>query len=149
MKKLNKVMEEIVEPTTDMVLYDPNYRPIYVNIPCNKYDTDDKPKYGIDLKWRPKGYGEEWGIVRRPTHDIGLVPIEHPTPSIMDFLEHGRKMEMHVTNDMGIPIRDPKCLLLINRFDQRLRRLAKRRIKQDLPFTTGKFKNFYKRYKLI
>lgn len=45
MKKLNKVLEEIVEPKTDMVLYDPKHRPIDVNIPCNKYDPDDKPKY--------------------------------------------------------------------------------------------------------
>jgi len=98
--------------------------------------------------------------------------IGNPSPSIMDFVEHGRKMEMHITHAMGIPAdyigalgvdalskliasRDSEWLTCIDLmksgfkgFDQR-RKLAKRRIKQDLPFTTGKFKNFYKRYKLV
>ena len=179
MKKLNKVLEEIVEPTTDMVLYDPNYRPIDVNIPCNKYDPDDKPKYivsydpvkdggdgsmsissckvedgvaeninpnkfsvdkiidtlrecygeefierqrkkaieaeedidkkyGIDFKWRPKGYGKEWGIVSKPkSEERRILPVGNLAPSIMDFVEHGRKMEMHVVKAFGVGIKDP------------------------------------------
>ena len=179
MKKLNKVLEEIVEPTTDMVLYAPSakssevYSPDHIdpdqkdeepkymvsydpvkdggdgsisvtsfkvengiseNINPHKFsmekildtlraayeansgikgklvsikDSDEvtDENYGIDLKWRPKGYGEEWGIVSKPkSEERRTLFVGNPAPSMYDFLEHGRKMEMHVINAMGVPI---------------------------------------------
>lgn len=124
---------------------------------------------GIDLKWKPKGYGEQWGTVIKPKQDIDIIPVENPAPSLYDFIEHGRKMEMDVVNAMGIPIKDSvdyigalgvdalsklissrdsewlTCIDLIKSgfkgFDQRRRKLAKRRN------TVSTF-SFYKKYKM-
>lgn len=72
------------------------------------YDVDEEfgKGIGIDFRWHPKGYGEQWGTVIKPKQDIDIIPVENPAPSLYDFIEHGRKMEMDVVNVMRVTAAD-------------------------------------------
>lgn len=80
---------------------------LYTGKPESMHEVEEIIKYNcsrnMDFVWSDSAPS----FLKHPkTQEMGIISIDHPAPSILDFVEHSRQIEMHVSNSFGIPIKD-------------------------------------------